>query len=81
MGKIVPIRENLLITMACRAAYMDCNGVIVLPSGSVGEDMLAEFISEMVDKYIAMTRDDGLDIIFDEYIETSLINAFGVPKI
>ena len=79
-NNILPLRDNLLVTMACRAAYMDNNGVICLPSGSYGEDMIAEFVSEMVDRYIELSSSEN-DISFDGYIETSLITRFGSFKV
>ena len=43
---------------------MECSRMIDLPAGSVGEDVLAAFGTETVDKYI----DEQIDISFDEYI-------------
>ena len=71
------IRDNLLVTMGARAAYMHYAGSINLPSGYRGEDRLAAFVTETVDRYI----DDDLDIPFDEYIETALIEVFGLIPI
>ena len=78
MAKEVSIRDNLLVTMGTRAAYMDCLGTITLPSGVGGETQLAEFVSETVDQYI----DESLNVewSFDEYIETALEKKYGVKE-
>ena len=68
------IRDNLLVTVGSRAAYMDYAGYIQLPAGSVGEDVLANFASEIVDVWLRTECDTS----FDEYIETALENRF--PK-
>ena len=68
------IRDNLLVTVGSRAAYMDHAGYIQLPAGSVGEDVLANFASEIVDVWLRTE----CDTCFDEYIETALENRF--PK-
>lgn len=67
------IRDNLLVTMGARAAYMECKKLITLPGGSVGEDILAEFVSYVVDAYRV---DEDTDLSFDEYIETALLKQF-----
>lgn len=67
------LRDNLLVTAGARAAYMDSKGCIDLPGSVEGEDILAEFIVDMVDCYI----DGGFDEPFDIYIEESLIIKFG----
>ena len=69
------IRSNLLVTAGARAAYMDCNGTINLPSGTNGDDALAEFIEEKVNNYI-----EGIDEPFDLYIERELISEYGEKK-
>lgn len=66
------IRDNLLITMAMRAAYMDNRSDIYLPPGVIGEEVISDFIVKTVDKYI----EDDLDINFDEYIEEALLKKF-----
>lgn len=78
MAKEVSIRDNLLVTMGTRAAYMDCLGTITLPSGVGGETQLAEFVSKTVDQYI----EESLDVewSFDEYIETALEKKYGVKE-
>ena len=53
---------------------MDHAGYIQLPTGSVGEDVLANFASEIVDVWLRTECDTS----FDEYIETALENRF--PK-
>ena len=53
---------------------MDHAGYIQLPAGSVGEDVLANFASEIVDVWLRTECDTS----FDEYIETALENRF--PK-
>ena len=68
------IRDNLSVTVGSRAAYMDHAGYIQLPAGSVGEDVLANFASEIVDVWLRTECDTS----FDEYIETALENRF--PK-
>lgn len=68
------IRDNLLITAGARAAYMECSRVIDLPSGVDGEEILAEFVTGVVDKYI----DERINNPFDEYIENALKERFGI---
>ena len=70
------IRDNLLVTIGIRAAYMDVRGDIELPTGSTGEDILAEFASELVEAWFKLEPDIG----FDEYIETALLNQFSKEK-
>lgn len=72
------LRDNLLVTAGARAAYMDSKDDIELPGGVEGEDILAEFITDMVDCYINLDS----DILgpFDTYIETVLFNKFGGDK-
>ena len=69
-------RDNLLITAGARAAYMECARVITLPSGSAGEDILAHFITNEVDRYI----EEQIDIPFDYYIESKLIGEYSLRK-
>ena len=69
--KRVSLRENMLITTGARAAYMECRGDISLPAGSTGEDELAEFIAETVDRYT-----NSVNMNFDEFIETALLRRF-----
>lgn len=72
------IRDNLLVTMGSRAAYMDASKDIELPSGSRGEDILANFCAKKVDEYIARSKEE--DLIFDEFIETALSERFPVEN-
>ena len=72
MEKQVNLRDNLLVTAGARAAYMECSRMIDLPAGSVGEDILAAFVTKTVDKYI----DEQIDISFDEYIESALTKEY-----
>ena len=66
------LRDNLLVTAGARAAHMECLGYITLPSGSSGEDKLAMFVSNVVDKYL----NEDMDISFDEYIEEKLSKKY-----
>ena len=66
------IRDNLLVTAGARAAYMYCGGNIHLQGGLVGEDILADRITKMVDKYIERGKDEN----FDFYIERALLDEF-----
>lgn len=70
------IRDNLLVTAGTRAAYMDCMRLISLPGGTIGEDLLAEFVASVCDKYI----DEKIDISFDEYIENALTDKYGIDE-
>lgn len=69
------IRDNLLVTIASRAAYMDISGDITLPTGSYGEDKLTDFAVEIADKWINHQEECG--DVFDLYIEEELVNKFG----
>lgn len=62
------LRDNLLITAGLRAAYMDARYDINLP----GEDDLSRRVVELVDRYI----EEKIDISFDEYIETFLLQTY-----
>lgn len=66
------LRENLLVTIGCRAGAMDALGHITLPGGSAGEDMLANFAAHIVTLY-----EEQCEIGFDEFIETALIARYG----
>jgi len=69
------IRDNLLVTIGSRAAYMDVRGDIELPAGSIGEDILAKFAVELAKRWM----DEAPDLMsFDEFIETELEKKF--PK-
>lgn len=67
------LRDNLLVTMGMRAAYMHNRGIIELPSGTIGEKIVADFISKAVDDYIELDIEDP----FDLYIEDALQYEFG----
>lgn len=71
--KNVPaIRDNLLVTAGTRAAYMHDKDIIEIPADLKGEDELAQFITRVVDEYLA--GDHGN---FDIWIEQALIKAYG----
>ena len=46
------IRDNLLVTIGSRAAYMDVRGDIELPAGSRGEDILAAFAVKLAEQWM-----------------------------
>lgn len=73
------LRENLLVTFGARAAVMDALGHITLPTGSRGEDALANLAVEICDAWIARDDEDPC-LGFDEFIETALIRAFANPR-
>lgn len=66
-------RDNLLVTIGSRAAYMDAQGRIELPYGSCGEDALAAFAVKLAERWIKEKPDETN---FDEFIETELENHF-----
>lgn len=68
------IRDNLLVTIGSRAAYMDVRGDIELPDGSRGEDALAAFAAKLADQWMNEEPDDSMS--FDEFIETELEKKF-----
>ena len=68
------MRDNLLVTMGARAAYMECKGLIELPAGVDGEAKLAKFVASKVDNYI----DNNIDESFDCYIEEALMKEYSV---
>ncbi len=70
------IRDNLLVTIGSRAAYMDTAGYIELPAGSKGEDILAEFAVGLAEAWLK----EQPDMNFDEYIEVELENRFPVGQ-
>lgn len=66
------LRDNLLVTMGARAAYMECEGLIKLPSGVEGEEQLSNFVRRKVQEY------QDLDILnFDFFIEMELMKEYG----
>lgn len=66
------LRDNLLITAGLRAGYMDAIYDINLHGGVDGEDDLSRRVVEFVDRYI----EEKIDISFDEYIETFLLQTY-----
>ena len=70
----VDFRDNLLVTIGSRAAYMDCAGMIDLPDGSDGEDVLAEFAANLARQFQAADPETN----FDEFIETALLQRFAL---
>ena len=67
------IRDNELVTSGARAAYLDDAGVISIPGWLEGEDELAAFIRNIVNRYYY----DNVEENFDMYIETELIKKYG----
>lgn len=67
------VRENMLITMGCRAGEMCGMGHIALPVNVSGEDELARFVVGAVDRYI----EEDIDESFDCYIEEALMKEYG----
>lgn len=68
------LRDNLLVTIGSRAAYMDSAGHIELPDSAYEEDELALFAAKLADDYIK----DHPDESFDKFIEAALGQRF--PK-
>ena len=64
------------MTAGPRAAYMECSRMIDLPAGSAGENILAAFVTEAIDKYI----DEQIDIPFDEYIKSALMSEYCIKQ-
>ena len=73
------LRDNLLVTMGARAAYMHDRGDIELPSGVEGEKTIAEFVARAVSTYITYGN-IGLSVNFDEFAEGILKKQYGVEK-
>ncbi len=63
------LRDNLLVTIGTRAAYMDDSDYIDLPAGIDGESEIAKACVEIVD---AWDQEES----FDLYIEEELIKKF-----
>lgn len=72
------LRDDLLVTMGARAAYMHDRGDIELPSGVVGERELSEFVATVVDMYVSTSK--NFNVSYDEYIEHHLKRKYGVNK-
>ena len=73
-GRLHRLRDNLLVTIGCRAGSMSALGYIDLPTGANGEDVLAIFCERLADDWLS--NEDG--DCFDEFIETALEARF--PK-
>lgn len=71
------IRDNLLVTMGARAAYMHDKGCVELPSGVEGEQELAKFVVQIVDEYM---RNFVYGRNFDEFIEKAIVKEYGRAK-
>lgn len=72
MTKEEMLRTNLLVTFGCRAGHMDAMGVIDLPYGSNGEDLLANFADKVVSEYMAGDH----ELCYDEFIEDALMKQY-----
>lgn len=69
-----PLRDNLLVTMGCRAGHMEAAGEILVGGTLDDENRLAEFCGETVDAFLERADDDTS---FDEWIERALMEKFG----
>ena len=67
--------ENLLVTAARRAAYMEDKNLISLPAGTDGEDEVAQFCSDLANGYLSQSSES-----FDEYIEKRLLEKYKVEE-
>lgn len=67
------MHENLIATMAVRAAQMEAIGCFTLPHGSAGEDHIANFCADKVREYEISNTDEP----FDLFIEAALREHFG----
>lgn len=72
------IRDDLLVTMGARAAYMHDKELVELPSGVEGEKELSAFVVDSVNKYILSSSLAVMN--YDEYIEKTLMEKYGVSK-
>lgn len=75
------LRDNWLVTMGARAAYMECRGDIKLPEGVEGEQKLTEFVVAAVLTYMVCSSPYPDLINFDEYIEKALMDEYGLRKV
>ena len=66
------IHENLIATMALRAGQMEGLGLIALPSGVEGEDLIADFCVDKVEEFQLYHFEEPFDI----FIETELQKRF-----
>ena len=75
-------RDNLMVTAATRAVYMEADmDLVVLPTGVEGEAELAKFIAESVDAYLDADKHCPGEIRpFDIYIEEVLKIKYGVKN-
>ena len=76
LSAVSQFRDNLLVTIGCRAGEMHCLGYIELPAGADGEDTLAAFATKLADEYMR----SELDLSFDEFIESALEKRFAKNK-
>ena len=67
--------DNLLVTAARRAAYMEDKELISLPAGVDGEDEVAEFCADLANGYLSQSSES-----FDEYIEKRLLEKYKVEE-
>lgn len=70
--------ENLLVTAARRAAYMEDKNLISLPAGTDGEDEVAQFCSDLANAFLSGGRDVADS--FDEYVEKRLLEKYKVGE-
>ena len=75
MGIDISLRDNLLVTAGTRVAYLHCMELIALPWGVEGEEILAKYVVEVVDKY--MTEPEVRVENFDLYVEELLMMEYG----
>lgn len=68
------IRENLIATMGMYAGSLMEKGVIEIPEGLEGEDVLADFITESVSVYQKTRKID--DLPFCTFAEDALMARF-----
>ena len=67
-------RENLMITMGMYAGSLMEKGIIEIPEGLEGEDILADFIAESVSVYQQTRKID--DVPFCAFAEDALMIRF-----
>jgi len=68
------VKENLMITMGMYAGSLMEKGVIEIPEGNEGEDILADFIAESVSAYQETRKID--DLPFCAFAEDALMVRF-----
>lgn len=69
-------RDNMLTTAGAIAGYLHATDVIDIPAGAPGENIMAAYITNIVNNYNKL----DYDISFEEHIKSLLIHAFGVNK-